>query len=126
MTAMSDYLENELLDHALGTGSFTAPSGAYVQLHTGAPGEAGTSNVSGETDRKVSTWGAASGGVAALSSDLTWATWDQGSETISHISIWDASSAGNCLFVGALSASKAVENGDDLVLDQTTTTVTFA
>ena len=26
MSAMSDYLENEILDHILGTGSYTAPT----------------------------------------------------------------------------------------------------
>ncbi|MEM9515424.1 MAG: hypothetical protein AAGA42_11270 [Actinomycetota bacterium] len=125
MTAMSDYLENELLDHALGTGAFTAPSGTYVQLHTGVPGETGANNVSAETTRQAATWAAASGGVAQLSADLTWSNWSAGPETITHISIWDAASAGNCLFTGALSASKAIVNTDDLVLDATNTSITF-
>lgn len=125
MTAMSDYLENELLDHALGTSAMTMPSGTYIQLHTGAPGEAGTSNVSAETTRNDVNWDAASGGTAALASASTWADWDAGSETISHVSIWDAASSGNCLFVGALSASKAVVDTDDFTLT-TATTVTFA
>ena len=126
MTAMSDYLENELLDHALGTGSLTMPSATYVKLHTGAPGGAGTANASAETTRVDVNWTAASGGVATLSADATWAAWDAGSETISHISIWDAATSGNCLFTGALSASRAVVDGDDFVLKATTTTVTFA
>ena len=36
MSAMSDYLENEILDHILGTGSYTMPSNVYVGLATGS------------------------------------------------------------------------------------------
>ncbi|MEK9696244.1 MAG: hypothetical protein VW270_10795 [Candidatus Poseidoniales archaeon] len=36
MSAASNYLENELLDHSLATGSFTAPSNVYVGLFTSA------------------------------------------------------------------------------------------
>ena len=32
--------------------------------------------------------------------------------TITHLSIWDASSSGNCLWQGAATASKAIANGD--------------
>jgi hypothetical protein len=44
-------------------------------------------------------------------------------ETITHISLWDASSAGNFLDSVALSASKPVTNGDTLTL--TTLTLGF-
>jgi hypothetical protein len=37
-------------------------------------------------------------------------------ETISHISVWDASSAGNFLFSAALTTPKSVNNGDTLNL----------
>ena len=36
MSAMSDYLENEILDHILGTGAYTMPSTVYVGLSTGS------------------------------------------------------------------------------------------
>jgi hypothetical protein len=35
-------------------------------------------------------------------------------ETISHISVWDASTAGNLLWTAALTTSKAVVNTDTL------------
>ena len=44
MAALSDYLENELLDHALGTGSFTAPTNVYLSLYTTDPTDADTGN----------------------------------------------------------------------------------
>ena len=34
MSAMSDYLENEILDHILGTGAYTMPTTVYVGLAT--------------------------------------------------------------------------------------------
>lgn len=117
----SNYAENKILDHMLGTASWTAPTNVYIKLHTGDPGEDGTLNASAETTRKVATFAAASGGSAALSAAVEWATWSAGSETISHVSLWDDLTAGNCLGSGALSASKSLVNGDDLRL--TTSTV---
>lgn len=112
--SLSDYLENKLLDHLRGV-SYTAPSGLYVKLHTGDPGEAGTGNAAGETTRQQATFAAASGGAMTTSGTVTW-TNVAAAETISHISIWDASTAGNCLGSGALSASKTVAIGDTLQL----------
>ena len=42
--SISNYAELKILDHTTGTASWTAPSGVYLKLHTGDPGEAGTSN----------------------------------------------------------------------------------
>ena len=36
MSAMSDYLENEILDHILATGAYTMPTTVYVGLSTGS------------------------------------------------------------------------------------------
>lgn len=119
--SFSNYAENELLDHLLGTGAFTMPTATYIKLHTGDPGEDGTANASAETTRNDVNWAAASGGSASLSANSTWSGWTAGTETISHISIWDASTAGNCLASGALSVSRTVNNGDDFRL--TTATV---
>ena len=32
MSAMSDFLENEILDHVLGTGAYTAPSLSLIHI----------------------------------------------------------------------------------------------
>jgi len=115
-------LANKWLD-MLGATAFTAPSTTAVKLHTGDPGSAGTSNASAETTRKALTWSAASAGSKAITSTLPqWASWAAGSETISHISVWDSTTAGNFLFSAALTASKSVTNGDTLNL----TALTFA
>ena len=112
MAAATDYLEAEVVDHVLGTGAFTMPTGVYIKLHIGAPGETATANAAAETTRKVATWSAASvgTGTAALSATVTW-TSVAASETYSHFSLWDAATAGNALVVGALDSAVAVTAG---------------
>lgn len=89
-----------------------AVAATYVKLHIGDPGAAGASNAAAVTTRSQATFSAASSGAIALSNTPTFAMTT--TETISHISVWDASSAGNFLWSAALSASKAVVNGDTL------------
>lgn len=125
--SISNYLEGEWLKTIRGGGNgsnFTAPAATYAKLHTGDPGEAGTSNAAGETTRQAISFGAPSSGVITASGDVTWTNVST-SETISHISIWDNSTAGNCLFTGALSASKTVNSGDTFVLTGASTTITL-
>jgi hypothetical protein len=102
---------NKFLDLLRGT-SWTAPTGLYVKLHTGDPGASAASNASTVTTRNQLTLSAASSGSAALSSLSSYSM--TGTETISHVSVWDAASSGNFLFSAALSASKSVTNGDTL------------
>jgi hypothetical protein len=84
----------------------------FVQLHTGDPGAAGTTSVSAVTTRNQITWSAASAGSMALStlSSFSMTT----SETITHVSLWTASSAGTFLQSAALTASVPVINGSTL------------
>lgn len=108
--SISNYAENAILD-AIGNNTSLAVAQCYTKLHTGDPGETGTSNAAGETTRKSTSFAAASGGSMATDADLTWTSVST-AETISHVSIWDASSNGNCLWTGALTASKTVAVGD--------------
>lgn len=94
----------------------------YVKLHTGDPGSAGTANASALTTRNQLTLAAASGGSAALSSLPSYTM--SASETITHVSIWDAASAGNFIASGALSASKSVSSGDTLTFTTFTISIT--
>lgn len=92
--------------------SYTAVT-PWVKLHLGDPGSAGTTNPAAETSRKQLTFAAPSSGSSAAT-QVSWTPWASGSETISHFSVWDASTAGNFLFSGAFSVSKAMTNGDTL------------
>ena len=109
--SISNYAVLKILDHTTGTASWTMPSCVYVKLHTGDPGEAGTSNAATEATRKVITFSAASSGSIASAATIEWTNVST-TETYSHWSLWDASTSGNCLWTGALSSSAAVTAGD--------------
>jgi hypothetical protein len=92
--------------------AFTAPAGTYIKLHTADPGAAGTSNPSTVTTRQQATFSAASGGAIALSNSPSFTM--TATETITHISVWDAATAGNFLWSAALTTSKSVVATDTL------------
>ena len=89
MSAMSDYLENEILDHILATASYTAPATVYVGLSTGSGTASNDAAI--EFSAATGSWG-----------------------TVSHFGLFDASSSGNLLIHGALTSSKVIETGDIL------------
>ena len=115
---------NKVLDCYTKTGTAPTAGVLYVKLHTGDPGASATANASANTTRGALTFASgASGGVATATTLPSWSSWASGSETISHISLWDASSAGNFVWSVALTASKSVANGDTLSLSSLTLTI---
>ena len=133
MAAMSDYLENKLIDHCFRGIPYTAPSNLYVGLMTAAEGDAGGgTEVSGGSYARspaipctatamASTGGATtttspSAGTSATTSNnavVTWAaapTLSWGS--IIGLGIFDAATGGNLLAYGLLSTAKTVNAGD--------------
>lgn len=100
-------------------------TGLYVKVYTGDPGSAGTSNASAETTRKALTLAAAAGGSRSATGTLpSWTTWSAGTETISHIGVWDASSGGNFKYSFALTVARSVTNGDTLSLTSHSISIT--
>jgi hypothetical protein len=118
-------LANKWLDMLAGT-AFTAPATAFVQLHTGEPGAAGTSNVSSVTTRPAITWAAASAGAKAIAATFpAWSNWaGTNGEIVTNISVWDASSAGNFLFSVLLTLAKTINTGDTATLSSMSMTFT--
>jgi hypothetical protein len=107
----------------LNTASTTTTGVTYVKLHIGDPGSAGTANPCTLTTRVAVTWAASSGG--SKSANGTLPSWTISGistyEDVSHISIWDASTAGNFRWSVALTGSaKRVVNGDTLSLTSLT------
>jgi hypothetical protein len=110
---------NKLLETIGRSGTTFTAGSLYVKLHTADPGSAGTTAASAVTTRYACTFSAASAGSMSLSS--MGGTWSMTStETISHISLWDNSTAGNFLWSVALTASKSVVSGDTLSLSSLT------
>lgn len=112
-------LANKILDHLRGGTAWTQPSGTYVQLHTGDPGSAGTANQSTVTTRvRVFFAAAASGSISETSTAPVWTM--TATETISHLSFWDALSGGNCLCTSQAATPRAVISGDTVTLNTCT------
>ena len=118
----------KILNHVKGSGAttFTAPTQLYVRLHTADPGATGVTGVpsggeGGQTGQAIN-FSTTATNVLTMSNTPSWAI-TVASETVSHISIWDASTAGNFLWSAALTASKSVVSGDTLTL--TTCTLTL-
>lgn len=111
---ISDYAELKILDAIFNATSFSVAN-VYVKLHLADPGEAGTTSPAGNTSRQEMTAGAAASGATTNDNTITWTSVST-SETYSHISLWDNSTAGNCLWTGPLTASKAVIAGDTFTI----------
>lgn len=126
--SISNYVETKVMDALFNNISPTALQLAsrYIKLHIGDPGEDGTSNAAGETTRKSITGAASSNGVFTSAADLIW-TSVASTETLSHVSLWDTvgPAGGNCLWTGALTATKAVNAGDTFTIPTGSLTVTL-
>lgn len=118
--SISNYAENALLN-TMGNVSFVAAN-TYVKLHLGDPGEDGTANPAAETTREQVTWGTASGGSIASAATVEWTNVST-TEIYTHWSLWDSSTAGNCLWTGALGSSASMTAGDTFQITSLTLTL---
>ncbi|MFZ5805795.1 MAG: phage tail fiber protein [Verrucomicrobiota bacterium] len=120
MSAKSDYLENKILDHTLGNTAYSAPATIYVALYTAAPNDAGGgTEVSGyayarkSVTNNTTNWPNASGGSKSNGADIEFAAASGGNwGTVTHFALFDAATAGNMLYYGALTSSKTINDGD--------------
>lgn len=102
-----------------------ATANCWVKLHTGDPGAAGaTAAAAGDATRKQATMAAAAGGSKAMTGSA--GPWTNGgtSETLSHISLWSASTAGTFNMSIALTASQAWANTNTFTLTGLTISAT--
>lgn len=116
MSAMSDHLENEILDHILGTGSYTMPTTVYVGLSTASFNDdnSGTELTGNGYSRQSVTFSAASGGTTSNSAAVEFSAATGSWGVVSHFGLFDASTGGNLLIHGAFTASKTIATGDIL------------
>ena len=116
MSALSDYLENEVLDHILGTGAYTMPTNVYVGLSTASFNDdaSGTELSGSGYTRKVITFNAASSATADNDAAVEFPAATGSWGTVSHFGLFDASTSGNLLVHGAFTTGKAIASGDIL------------
>jgi len=128
MSAMSDFLELEVLDHVLGTGSYTMPTTVRIGLSTGSFGDdnSGTELSGNGYARQAITFAAASSGSAATNATVTFPTATGSWGSVSHYGIFDAASGGNLLIHGAFASAKTIGTGDVFRINSGDLTVTAA
>jgi hypothetical protein len=128
MAALSNYLENALINATLRNTAYSSPATVYVGLFTSDPTDAGSgTEVSGGSyARKAMTFGSPSNGASTNSGAVEFdqATGNWG--TITHFAIFDALTSGNMLYHGALTTSKTIETGDVFKFATSSVTVTLA
>ena len=114
---MTDYLKRKVLDHVFGGPAYTPAAAVYVGLGTALTGESITEWSDTDYTRQACAFDAPSGGVTQNAAAETFASSVADADvTMTHFGIWDDASLGNLLYVGALTASKAVVIGDSFSL----------
>jgi len=144
MSAMSDYLENKLVDQLFRGQTAPTTTTLYVGLFTAAPSDSGggtevtggsyaRASVSSSLANWAGTQSAGStvassgtGGATSNNNAITFATPSATWGTATHFGIFDAASAGNLLFWGALTISKTINQSDTVTFPAGSLSVTFA
>lgn len=128
MTAMSDYLENALINATLRGQAYVAPSTVYLALFTSDPTDAktGTEVTGGAYARQAITFSAPSNGASPSAADVLFPIASASWGTVTHIGILDAATAGNLLYHGPLTTSKTIAANDQLKVAAGDITVTLA
>ena len=140
MAAMTDYLENKLIDwffraQAIGiTGASaaagTGPTSLYYGLFTAAPSDTGggtevsggsyarvtvassLANYAGTQSSGSTTASSGTGGLTSNNGTITFPAPTANWGSVTHFGVFDASSGGNLLIHGALTVAKTINNGD--------------
>jgi Glycosyl hydrolases family 16/Calcineurin-like phosphoesterase len=98
-------------------------AGGWAQLHTGDPGAGGVAHVSSVTARHTLPWAAATGGTKMITGPVDWNPWAGATETITHISHWDAPTGGT--FKGSTALATGCPVGAGGMFRLSTFTLTF-
>ena len=129
MAEMSDYCENLVLNHTLGTsdiGSFVTQM--YLALHTADPTDVTGTGSANEVDvaRQAISFGTASGTGGSVASTDAQSFTSMPDVTVTHIGIWNHLSAGELMYHTAVAAEKDVDTGDTISVAIGAVTVTLA
>ena len=128
--ALSDYLENKLIDHVFRGQAYTAPTTIYVALFTSACSDAATGtevsggsyarpglaaslvNWAGTQAAASTTASTGTSGTTSNNAAINFATPSAGWGTVTYIGLMDAITTGNLLVCTALSVGKTINTGD--------------
>lgn len=95
----SNYLEDKILDHIVGTAAFTMPTTVYGSLHSAVPGETGANELTGGSyARQPVVFNAAAGGTTDNTAIEEWDLTGVTDGEVLFVGLWDAVTAGNYLW----------------------------
>lgn len=144
MSAMSDFLENKIIDQLFRGQTAPVTSTLYVGLLTSSPSDAGGgSEVSGGSYARVAvssslanwagtqsagstTASSGTGGQTSNNTPVTFPTPSAGWGNVTHFGIYDAASGGNLLFWGTLTIAKTINQSDTVTFPTASLSITFA
>lgn len=130
MSAMSDWLENNLIDFILRGQAFPTLTNLHFALFTAAPSDSGggtevtggsyarvsvarsLTNFAGTQSAGSTTASSGTGGVTSNNGAITFATPTGNWGTVAHWGVFDASTGGNLLFHGSLTTQRVINSGD--------------
>lgn len=119
--SLSDFSEDEILDHLLGAATYTPPATLYLAVFTAAPTDAGggTEVTGGSYARlaitnNLTNFPASSGGAKSNGAVLDMVTASASWGTVVAYALFDASSAGNMIGWADLTSPVLINNGDTL------------
>lgn len=125
MSEMSDFLENELLDHVLSAATYTAPATLYYGLDQTTTVDADTGSTitepSGNNYSRAShtnnatNWPAASSGSKSNGTAISFPVPSGSWGTVTDIGILDAATLGNLLLYTPLDTARVISGGETTV-----------
>lgn len=113
--SFSNTFETHVLNYVFTSTSVTRPTAWYLALFTSNPAEdaSGTEvSTSGTAYARQSATFTVSGDTASNSAAIEFPTATASYGTVTHVGVFDASSAGNLIAYAALTTSKAIDTGD--------------
>lgn len=144
MSAMSDFLENKLIDQLFRGQAAPTTTTLHIGLLTAAPSDSGGgTEVTGGSYARVAVgsslanWAgtqaagstvasSGTGGQTSNNTAITFPTPSAGWGTVTHFGIYDAASGGNLLFWGALTIAKTINQADTVTFPAASLSITFA
>lgn len=144
MSAMSDFLENRLIDQLFRGQTAPTTTTLHVGLLTAAPSDSGGgTEVTGGSYARVAVtsslanWAgtqsagstvasSGSGGQTSNNAAITFPTPSAGWGNVTHFGIYDAATGGNLLFWGALTIAKTINQADTVTFPAASLSITFA
>jgi hypothetical protein len=118
----ANFYENAILNHTFNAAAMpTIPAAVYVSLHTAAVADdgsgaevstSGTAYARLAVTRNTTNFPTTSTGTISNGTLLQWAVATANWGTVTSVGIWDASTSGNLLYWGDLTASQAINTNN--------------